>query len=414
MERRVVITGMGAVTPIGNNIEQYWDGLKSGRNGIDFIKSFDTSDFKVKIAGEIKEDFDPLVAVEKRDLKRMDKFSVYAMVAADEAVKSSGIDLDAVDKDRMGVIIGSGIGGLPIIEENSRKMIEKGPGKVGPLCIPMTIGNMASGQVAIRYGAMGTCIDVVTACATSTNCIGEAYRNIKHGYSDYILAGGAESTVCGLGIAGFSALKALSTNNDPARSSMPFDKERNGFVMGEGAGVVFMESLESAQARGAKILAEVVGYGSTCDAFHMTSPREDGLGAAKAMTAAMKEAGIEPSQVDYINAHGTSTHLNDVGETLAIKKAFGEEQAKKVNISSTKSMTGHLLGAAGAIEAIASVLAMQHGVVPPTINYQVPDEECDLNYTPNKAVERDIKYSLSNTFGFGGHNAVLCLKKWED
>ena len=414
MERRVVITGMGAVTPIGNNVEQFWDGLKSGRNGIDFIKNFDTTEYKVKIAGEIKDDFDPLVAVEKKDLKRMDKFTIFACVAADEAVKSSGIDLDKIDKDRFGVIIGSGIGGLPVIEEAAFKIAEKGPSKVGPLCIPMTIGNMASGQVAIKYGAMGTCIDVVTACATSTNCIGEAYRNIKHGYSDYILAGGAEATVSKLGIAGFTALKALSTNNDPNRSSMPFDKERNGFVMGEGSGVVFMETLESAQARGAKILAEVVGYGSTCDAFHMTSPRDDGMGAAKAMLAAMNEAGIDKNEIGYINAHGTSTHLNDVGETKAIKVAFGEEQAKKINISSTKSMTGHLLGATGAIEAIATILAMQHSLIPPTINYKVPDEECDLNYTPNVAVEREVKYALSNTLGFGGHNAVLCLKKWED
>ena len=413
MERRVVITGMGAVTPIGNNVEQFWDGLKSGRNGIDFIKNFDTADFKVKVAGEVKDDFDPLVAVEKKDLKRMDRFTVFAMCAADEAVKSSGIDLEKIDKDRFGVVVGSGIGGLPVIEEAALKLVEKGPSKIGPLCIPMTIGNMAAGQVAIKYGALGTCIDVVTACATSTNCIGEAYRNIKHGYSDYILAGGAEATVCPLGIGGFTSLKALSTNNDPARSSMPFDKERNGFVMGEGAGIVFMESLESAQARGAKILAEVVGYGSTCDAYHMTSPLPDGTGAAKAMKNAMNEAGIKPEEVDYINAHGTSTHLNDAGETAAIKIAFGEEQAKKVNISSTKSMTGHLLGATGAVEAIATVLAINNSIIPPTINYRVPDEECDLNYTPNKAVEREVKYALSNTLGFGGHNAVICLKKWE-
>ena len=413
MERRVVITGMGAVTPIGNNVEQFWDGLKSGRNGIDFIKNFDTTDFKVKVAGEVKDDFDPLVAVDKKDLKRMDRFTVFAMVAADEAVKSSGIDLEKIDKDRLGVVIGSGIGGLPVIEEATVKLVEKGPSKIGPLCIPMTIGNMAAGQVAIKYQAKGTCIDVVTACASSTNCIGEAFRNIKHGYSDYIIAGGAEATVCPLGIGGFTSLKALSTNNDPKRSSMPFDKERNGFVMGEGAGIVFMESLESAQARGAKILAEVVGYGSTCDAYHMTSPLPDGTGAAKAMTAAMREAGIESTQVDYLNAHGTSTHLNDAGETAAIKIAFGEEQAKKISISSTKSMTGHLLGATGAVEVIATALAMQHGIIPPTINYQVPDEECDLDYTPNKAVEREVKYALSNTFGFGGHNAVLCLKKWE-
>lgn len=413
MERRVVITGLGAVTPIGNNIEQYWDGLKNGKCGIDFITHFDTTDHKVKIAGELK-DFDPLVAVEKKDLKRMDDFTVYGICAADEAVKTSGIDLDSIDKDRFGVVVGSGIGGVRIIEESAHKIAEKGPGKIGPLCIPMAIGNMAAGQIAIKYGAQGTCIDVVTACATSTNCIGEAYRTIKHGYADHILAGGAESTITPLCIAGFAALKALSTSTDPKRASIPFDKERGGFVMGEGAGVVFMETLESAQARGAKILAEVVGYGSTCDAFHMTSPLTDGSGAAKAMKQAIAEAGIDASQIDYINAHGTSTHLNDSSETIAIKLALGEENAKKVNISSTKSMTGHLLGATGAIEVIACVLAMQNSTVPPTIGYQVPDEECDLNYTPNKAVEKEIKYALSNTLGFGGHNAVICLKKWED
>lgn len=410
MERRVVITGMGAVTPIGNNVKEFWEGLKSGKCGIDFIKSFDPSELKAKLAGELK-DFDPTVAVDKKETKRMDKYSVYAMVAAAEAVKSSGIDLESIDHDRFGVMIGSGIGGLCTIEEQAIKMHEKGPSRIAPLFIPMAIGNMAAGNVAIAYDARGTCIDVVTACATSTNCIGEAYRNIKHGYTDYILAGGAEASVCELGIGGFAALKALSTSEDPKRASIPFDKERGGFVMGEGSGVVFMESLESAQARGAKIYAEVVGYGSTCDAHHITSPTVEG--PAKAMIAAMNEAGIDKSEVGYINAHGTSTAANDANETAAIKLAFGEELAKKLNISSTKSMTGHLLGATGAVEAIASILAMENSFVPPTIGYKVPDEECDLNYTPNVGVEREIKYSLSNTLGFGGHNAVLCLKKWE-
>lgn len=413
MERRVVITGMGAVTPIGNNIEQYWDGLKNGKCGIDFITHFDTTDFKVKIAGEVKSDFDPLVTLEKKDLKRMDQFTVFAVCAADEAVKNSKIDLDSIDRDRFGVVVGSGIGGLGIVEEQAIIIETKGPGKVKPLSIPMTIGNMAAGQVAIKFGARGTCIDVVTACASSTNCIGEAYRTIKHGYADYILAGGAEGAICKTGIAGFTALKALTTSEDPKKASIPFDKNRSGFVMGEGAGVVFMETLESAQARGAEILAEVVGYGSTCDAFHMTSPLDDGSGAAKAMLQAIGEAGIEKADIAYINAHGTSTHLNDASETLAIKKVFGEDLAKQINISSTKSMTGHLLGATGAIEIIATVLAMQNSLVPPTIGYETPDEECDLNYTPNKAVEREIKYALSNTLGFGGHNAVICLKKWE-
>lgn len=411
MERRVVITGVGAVTPIGNNVNEYWNGLKSGKCGIDFIKSFDASDQKVKIAGELK-DFDPTQVIEKKETKRMDKFSIYAICASDEAVKMSGINLDEIDRHRFGVIIGSGIGGLGVIEEQVIKMYEKGPTKIAPLFIPMAIGNMAAGQVAIKYNARGTCLDVVTACASSTNCIGEAYRSIKHGYSDYILAGGAESSICALGIGGFAALKALSTSEDPTRASIPFDKERGGFVMGEGAGVLFMETLESAQARGAEIIAEVVGYGSTCDAHHMTSPLDDGEGAMMAMLQACKEAGIEPEKIDYINAHGTSTHINDAAETLAIKRAFGEH-ARDINISSTKSMTGHLLGATGAVEAIASALALKNGVIPPTIGYKVPDEECDLNYTPNTAVERDIKYALSNTLGFGGHNAVICLKKWE-
>ncbi len=410
MERRVVITGMGAVTPIGNNVGEFWDGLKSGKCGIDFIKSFDASECKAKVAGELK-DFDPTVAVDKKEVKRMDKYSLYAMAAATEAVESSGIDLSTIDHDRFGVMIGSGIGGLCTIEEQAIKMHDKGPGRIGPMFIPMAIGNMAAGNVAIKYNATGTCIDVVTACATSTNCIGEAYRNIKHGYSDYILAGGAEASVCELGIGGFAALKALSTSEDPKKASTPFDKDRDGFVMGEGSGVLFMETLESAQARGAKILAEVVGYGSTCDAHHITSPTVEG--PAKAMKAAMAEAGIDKTEVGYINAHGTSTAANDKNETAAIKLAFGEDVAKGINISSTKSMTGHLLGATGAVEAIACVLAMNNSFVPPTIGYTTPDEECDLNYTVNTGVERDIKYALSNTLGFGGHNAVLCLKKWE-
>ena len=412
MERRVVITGIGAVTPIGNNINEYWDGLKNGKCGIDFIKNFDTEGMHVKIAGEVK-DFDPTVAIDKKETKRLDLFSQYALVAAQEAMDMCGIDLESIDKHKFGVIIGSGIGGLRTIEEQVTRMNEKGPNKVGPMFIPMAISNMAAGHVAIKFGARGTCLDVVTACASSTHSIGEAYRSIKHGYSDYVLAGGSESSVCKIGIAGFAALKALSTSEDPKRASIPFDKERGGFVMGEGAGILMMETLEGAQARGANILAEVVGYGSTCDAYHMTSPLLDGEGAALAMKAAMDEAGIDASEVGYINAHGTSTSINDKSETLAIKTAMGE-YADKVNISSTKSMTGHLLGATGAIEAIAAIKALQEGVIPPTIGYQVPDEECDLNYTLNKAVKRDIKYALSNTLGFGGHNGVLCLKKWED
>lgn len=410
MERRVVITGIGAITPIGNNTKEFWEGLKNGKNGIDFITHFDTTESKVKCAGEVK-NFDPTTVVDKKEVKRNDMFSIYAMAAADEAVEMSGIDLESIDKHKFGVIIGSGIGGLLTIEEQATKMVEKGMSRIAPMFIPMSISNMAAGNVAIRFGARGTCLDIVTACATGTHSIGEAYRSIKHGYSDYVLAGGSEASVCKLGIGGFAALKALSTSEDPNRASIPFDKERGGFVMGEGAGVLFMESLESAQARGAEILAEIVGYGSTCDAHHITAPMPDG--ACKAMEAAMAEAGIDKSEIGYINAHGTSTHANDSSETIAIKSAFGD-YAKDINISSTKSMTGHLLGATGGVEAIATVLALKNGIIPPTINYQVPDEECDLNYTVNKAVERDIKYALSNTLGFGGHNGVLCIKKWED
>ncbi|MBR1737057.1 MAG: beta-ketoacyl-ACP synthase II [Firmicutes bacterium] len=413
MNRRVVITGMGALTPIGNTAEEFWNGLKEGKCGIDYITHFDTSEFKVKVAGELK-NFDPCIAMDKKDTKRMDMFSQYAIVATAEAIKSSGIDLDSIDRTRFGVSIGSGIGGIGVIEEQLFKLYEKGPSKVSPMFIPMAIGNMAAGQVAIKFGAKGTCIDVVTACATGTNSIGEAFRAIRHGYSDYMLAGGAEATVTRAGVAGFAALKALSTSDDPKRASIPFDKERNGFVMGEGAGIIFMESLESAQKRNANIIAEIVGYGSTCDAYHMTSPLPEGDGAALAMKIAMEDGNVNKEDITYINAHGTSTHLNDAGETLAIKKTFGEEIAKKINISSTKSMTGHLLGATGGIEAIATALALKNDFVPPTIGYKVPDEECDLNYTVNQGVERKMKYALSNTFGFGGHNAVLCLKKWEE
>ena len=410
MEHRVVITGIGAITPIGNNTVEFWDSLKNGRSGVDIITKFDVTDCKVKCAAEVK-GFDPSTVVDRKEVRRNDLFSIYAMGAADEAVAMSGIDMDAIDKHRLGVIVSSGIGGINTIQEQSAKMTLKGMSRIAPLFIPMAISNMAAGNIAIRFGARGTCLDVVTACASSTHSIGEAFRNIKHGYSDYIIAGGSEAAVCELGIGGFAALTALSTSEDPKRASIPFDKERNGFVMGEGAGIVFMESLESAKNRGAEILAEIVGYGSTCDAYHITSPLPDGDGACKAMEAAMAEAGIDKSEVGYINAHGTSTHINDASETLAIKKAFGE-YAKDINISSTKSMTGHLLGATGGVEAVATVLAIKNGFVPPTANYKVPDEECDLNITPNTGVPRDIRYALSNTLGFGGHNGVLCIKKW--
>ncbi|MBS5794055.1 MAG: beta-ketoacyl-ACP synthase II [Lachnospirales bacterium] len=412
MERRVVITGMGLVTPVGNNINEFWENIKNGKHGIGKITHFDTSDSKVKIAAELK-NFEPEKVLDKKEIRRLEPFSVYALYAAQEAVDNSGLDLEKIDPYRFGTIVGSGMGGIGMIEDQMLKMAEKGPSRLAPLFIPSVITNMASGHVAIRFGAKGSCETAITACATSTSCIGMAYRNIKYGYEDVILAGGTESTITKAGIGGFAALKALSTSEDLDRASIPFDKERNGFVMGEGAGIVVIEELEHAKARGAKILAEIVGYGATCDAYHMTAPCEDGDGAARAMIKAMEEGNVNPNDITYINAHGTSTPANDVGETKAIKAAL-KDNAYKVSISSTKSMTGHLLGATGAVEAITCVLALQNNFVPPTVGYKVPDEECDLDYTPNVGKEREMKYALSNTLGFGGHNSVLCLKKWEE
>lgn len=412
MERRCVITGMGAITPLGNDTASFWDGLKNGKNGIGYITKFDTTDYKVKIAGEVK-DFNAELYVSKKETKRNDLYSIYAVAAATQAVEESGLNLEEIDHDRFGVIIGSGIGGLQTIQEQVTKLCEKGPSKVSPLFIPMAIGNMAAGNVAIKFGAKGICENIVTACATGTNCIGEAFRAIKHGYNDVILAGGTEASITGIGVAGFTNLTALSTNSEPSKASRPFDKNRDGFVMGEGSGVLVLEELEHALKREAKIYGEVVGYGANCDAYHITSPCPDGSGAAKAMKLAMAEAGITPKEVGYVNAHGTSTHANDSGETMAIKLALGD-CAKTTAVSSTKSMTGHLLGAAGAIEAIACVKALEEGFIPPTINYETPDEECDLDYVPNTGRKADIKYALSNSLGFGGHNGVLCFKKWED
>lgn len=412
MERRCVITGLGAVTPLGNTVEEYWNGLKNGVCGIDYIKKFDTTDYKVKIAAEIK-DFDPEQYMTKKDVKRNDLFAIYALAAGMQAFEDSKLDMEKEDADRIGVIVGSGVGGLMTMEEQVKRLTDKGPSRVSPLFITMTIGNMAAGNIAIRVGAKGVCEDIVTACATGTNAIGTAFRNIKHGYLDACIAGGAEGAICGIGVAGFTNLTALSTEEDPKKACRPFDKERNGFVMGDGSGILVLEELEHALARGAKIYGEVVGYGATADAYHVTLPEPTGEGAAKAMKFAMQEAGITPEQVGYINAHGTSTHANDVGETKAIKLAMGEECAKNIPISSTKSMTGHLLGAAGAIEAIACVKALEEGFLPPTINYHTPDEECDLDYIPNVGREaKEAEYVLSNSLGFGGHNGVLCFKKW--
>lgn len=409
--KRCVITGMGAITPIGNDVDSFWDGLKNGVCGIDFIKSFDTENFKVKVAAEIK-DFDAEKYVPKKELKRNDMFSIYGVAAACQAYEMSGLDSEKIDHDRFGVIVGSGIGGLNTMEEQILKLGEKGPSKVSPLFIPMTIGNMAAGNIALKFGAKGICSSIVTACATGTNSIGEAYRNIKHGYLDICLAGGTEASIGQIAVAGFANLTALSTETDPKKACRPFDKERGGFVMGDGAGILMLEELEHAQARGAKIYGEVVGYGATCDAYHVTAPSPDGEGAAKAMLMAMNEAGISAKDVSYINAHGTGTHHNDSGETMAIKRALGDT-AYSVPVSSTKSMTGHLLGAAGAIEAIACIFALQNDIIPPTIGYENKDEECDLDYVTEGARTASVKYTLSNSLGFGGHNAVLCLKKWE-
>ena len=410
MNRRVVITGMGAVTPIGNNVESFWENSKHGKLGIDFIKSIDTENLEVKIAGELK-GFDSETVLGKKEVKRLDKFAQYAIIASEEAIKNSGLNLDEVDKERFGVFIGSGIGGFITEENGFKSLFDKGPKRVSPLFIPMAIINLAAGNVAIRFGARGMCTSVVTACATGTNNIGDAFRSIKHGYSDIILAGGTEAPITAMAIAGFNNMKALNSSNKPNRASIPFDKERSGFVMGEGAGVVVMESLEHAEARGANILAEIVGYGSTCDAYHITSPDPNGRGASRSMEDAIKEANIDKNQVSYINAHGTSTPYNDKFETIAIKNVFGE-QAYKIPISSTKSMTGHLLGAAGAIESIVCIKALQEGFIPPTIGYEIQDEELDLNYVPNIGIKAKLEYALTNSLGFGGHNATLLFKKW--
>ena len=411
MTNRVVMTGMGAVTPLGNTVDEFWDGLKAGKNGIAPITKFDATETGITVAGELK-DFDATNYMPRKISKRMDEFSRYGVAAAVQAVEESGIDREKTDMNRFGVIVGSGIGGLNAMQEQIIKMNTKGPQRVAPLFVPMAIGNMAAGNISIAIGTKGINTSIVTACASGNNSIGEAYRNIKHGYSDVILAGGAEGTINEIGISGFAALTALSTSTDPDRASIPFDKERTGFVMGEGAAVLMLESLDHALERGATIYAEVVGYGSTGDGYHMTAPTPDGSGAGRAMQDAMAEAGITPADVGYINAHGTGTGANDSAETMAIKYAFGDE-AKNVAISSTKSMTGHLLGAAGAIEAVACVKALQDGFLPPTIGLQVPDEACDLDYIPNVGREADVKYTLNNSLGFGGHNAVTCFKKWE-
>lgn len=412
MKRRVVVTGLGAVTPVGNDVNTFWNNIKSGVPGIDFIKAFDTENFKVKLAAEVK-DFDPSQYIEKKEVKRMEKFCQFAVASAVQAVEDSKLDVENVDKERFGVIVGSGIGGIGTIEKEQTKLLEKGPGRIQPLFIPIIISNMAAGNIAIRFGAEGVSTTIVTACATGTNSIGEAYRAIQNDLADIMIAGGTEASITPLSVAGFTSLTALSKSADPKRASIPFDKERDGFVMGEGAGIVVLESLEHAQKRGATIYAEVVGYGSTCDAYHITAPDSEGKGAARAMELAIKEAGINKEEVSYINAHGTSTPINDRVETAAIKRVFGDF-AKNIPISSTKSMTGHLLGAAGAIEAIVCAKALGEGVIPPTVGYKVHDEECDLDYVTNEGRNVNVKYAMSNSLGFGGHNAVILLKKWSE
>ena len=411
MKRRVVVTGMGAITPIGNNVEEFFAGIKEGKVGIGPITKFDATEYKANLAAEVK----GFVAKEHMDFKaakRMEPFSQYAVVAAKEAMDQAGINMEQEDPYRVGVMIGSGIGGLATMEKEHSTILDKGPNRVNPLTVPMMISNMAAGNVAIQLGCKGKCTNVVTACATGTNCIGDAFRAIQYGDADVMLAGGTESSITPVGVAGFNALTALTTATDPARASIPFDKDRSGFVIGEGAGVVVLEELEHAKKRGAKILAEVAGYGCSCDAFHITSPAEDGSSAAKAMTLAMEEGGIKPEDVDYINAHGTSTHHNDLFETRAIKLALGEA-AYKVKINSTKSMIGHLLGAAGGVEFIACVKAIEEGFVHQTVGTQVADEECDLDYMIGAPASMDVNYVLSNSLGFGGHNATLLVKKYE-
>ena len=410
MKTRVVVTGMGAITPIGNDVESFWNGLKNNEVGIGPITYFDTADYKCKLAAEVK-NFNAKEYMDVKAARRMELFSQYAVAASKEALAQSGINMEQEDPYRVGVCVGSGIGSLQAVEKDVKKMEEKGPSRVNPLLVPLMISNMAAGNIAIQFGLKGKCFNVVTACATGTHSIGEAFRSIQYGEADVMVAGGTEASITPIGIAGFTSLTALNTTDDPARASIPFDKERNGFIMGEGAGVVVLESLEHAKARGAKILAELVGYGATCDAFHITSPAEDGSGAARAMVNAMEDAGVKAEDIDYVNAHGTSTHHNDLFETKAIKLALGDH-AYNVKISSTKSMIGHLLGAAGGVEFIACVKSIEDGFVHGTVGLQIPDEECDLDYTPNKGVPMDVNYAITNSLGFGGHNASLLVKRF--
>lgn len=411
MSRRVVVTGMGAVTPIGNSVAEFWNAVREEKIGFGEITHFDASEYKCHLAAEVK-DFDGKNYMDAKTAKRMELFSQYAVAATKEALADAGIDMEQEDPYMVGTAIGSGVGSLQAIEREHAKLLEKGPGRVNPMLVPMMISNMAAGNVSIQFGLKGKSLNVVTACATGTNTIGEAFRSIQYGDADVMVAGGTEGCVSPVGIAGFTALTALSAESDPEKCSLPFDKNRSGFVMGEGAGIVVLEELEHAKRRGAKIYAEVAGYGCSSDAYHITSPAEDGAGAARAMTNAMQDAGVAPEEITYINAHGTATHLNDLFETRAIKLAFGEH-AKQLKINSTKSMIGHLLGAAGAVEFVTCVKEIQEGYVHATVGYHTPDEELDLDYC-KEAVQMEVPYALSNSLGFGGHNASLLLKKYEE
>lgn len=411
-KRRVVVTGMGAVTPIGNNTKEFWNGIRAGKVGIGPITVFDTTDYKVKLAAEVK-GFDAKEHMDFKTAKRMERFSQFAVAAAGEAFRDSGLDMEREDAFRAGVVIGSGVGSLQEVETSVEKIEKRGPSRVNPLMVPRMIGNMAAGNVSIQLGFRGKCTNVATACATGSHCIGDAFRAIQYGDADIMAAGGAESCICPTGVAGFSALTALSRNPDPMRASIPFDKDREGFVIGEGAGIVILEELEHARARDAHIYAEVAGYGATGDAYHITSPIEDGSGAAKAMELAMEEAGAEPEDIDYINAHGTGTHYNDLFETRAMKSALGKA-ADSVIINSTKSMVGHLLGAAGGVEFIVCVKSIEEGFIHQTMGTRETDEECNLNYAIGAPVEKPVRYAMSNSLGFGGHNASLLIKEYKD
>ncbi len=412
MANRVVVTGLGVTSPVGNDIDTFWKSLCAGKSGIDTVSSFDVSDYTCKIAGEVK-DIDFSQYVDLKEVKRTDRVILHSLVAAKKAIDDSGLDLTAIDQNRAGVIIGSGIGGLQTLETEHTKLLNRGPGRVSPFLVPMMICDMPAGRVSMNYGFKGPNYAVVSACASAGHSIGDTFMMIKCGMMDIAITGGTEAGITPIAFAGFCSMKAMSTNNDnPQKASCPFDKKRDGFVMGEGAGIILLESLDHALARGAKIYAEVLGYGASGDAYHLSAPAPDGAGAQSAMKMALDCADINASDVDYINAHGTSTQFNDKFESIAIRKVFGEA-AEKVNISSTKSMTGHLLGASGGIEFIASVLAIRDGIIPPTINYEDPDPECTLNYTPNESVKRSVKYAMSNSFGFGGHNASLLIGKYE-